>query len=72
MKILELSKSYVERAYNNDYVQAIRNVDGVLFDDNKIKKVFRHGFGIKSDLMNYIKNNRQFCKYYDLENNCYI
>lgn len=72
MKILELSKSYIRKHYNNNYDNAINALDGVLFDDERVKHAFNFGNGTVKNFIGYIKNNRQFCKYYDLENNQYI
>lgn len=66
MKVLEMSKKYVKAYYNNNFYEAIKNLDGVLFDDPTIKATFKNGSGKVSDLKRYINNNRLSCKYYDL------
>lgn len=72
MKVLEMSKKYVEEYYNNNFYEAIKNLDGVLFDDLTIKAAFRNGSGKVSDLKRYINNNRLLCKYYDLKSGKFI
>lgn len=72
IKILELSKNYCKKYYDNDYKKMIKELDGVLFDDERIKKAFNFGNGSFKHLMFYIKNNRDYAKYYDLINKKYI
>jgi hypothetical protein len=72
IKILELSKNYCKKYYNNDYKKMIKELDGVLFDDNSIKKSFNFSNGTFKHLMNYISSNRNYAKFYDLINKKYI
>ena len=72
MKILELSKNYVKKFYNNNFDKAIEALDGVLYDDKRIKHAFNFGRGSNADLLRYIKDNRPYCKYYDLAAKRYI
>lgn len=72
IKILELSKDYGQKFYNGDYKKMVDKMDGVLFDDDSIKKSFNFGDGSFKYLMRYINNNRSYAKYYDLINKKYI
>lgn len=72
MKVLELSKNYIKKFYNNNFDKAIEALDGVLYDDERIKHAFNFGHGSDSDLIEHIKWNRPYCKYYDLINQKYI
>jgi hypothetical protein len=72
IRILELSKDYGKKFYNGDYKKMIDDMDGVLYDDENIKQAFNYGNGSFSDLMRYIKDNRQYAKYYDLNKKRYI
>lgn len=72
MQVLEISKRYLKRCYNGDYKSLINNRDGVLFTDGTIKNAFANGHGTYSDLYRYIESNREFCKYYDIENEKFI
>lgn len=70
--ILELSKNYCKKEYDGDYNKMIDKMDGVLYDDETIKQTFNFGNGSFKDLMNYINNNREYAKYYDLNKKKYI
>ena len=72
MKVLELSKNYIKKFYNNNFDKAIEALDGVLYDDERIKHAFNLGHGSDSDLIERIKWNRPYCKYYDLISKKYI
>lgn len=66
MLVLELSKNYINIFYNGDFKKAIKENDGVLFNDEVIKNAFSNGNGSLEDFRRYVKNNKCFCKYYDL------
>ena len=72
MKILELDRKEAREIYNNNYKKMIAQNDGVLYDDERIKKAFNFGRGTINDLQRYINNNRQYCRYYDIEDKRYI
>ena len=72
MKILELSKKYVEKFCNGDYDAAIAECYGVVYDDQVIKQAFNYGNGTEKHMKRHMQNNRAFCKYYDLERKCYV
>lgn len=72
MKVLELSKNYCNKFYNGNYEEMIKNFDGVLYDDEIIKNTFNFGNGSEKNFNRYMKNNKVFCKYYDLINKKYI
>ena len=72
MKILELDKNFCRKYYNGNYKKMIEKLDGLIFDERTTRRAFSFGNGTEKDLMRYIKDNRQYCKYYDLENNAYI
>ena len=40
MKILELDRKEAREVYNNNYKKMIAQNDGVLYDDERIKKAF--------------------------------
>ena len=72
MKIIELSKSYVNKFYDGNFGKAIAEQDGIVYDDKKIKLAFNFGNGTFKDFNRYMKANTKVCKFYDLENNCYM
>ena len=77
MKILELDRKEAREIYNNNYKKMIAQNDGVLktFTEDqlfRIKKAFNFGRGTINDLQRYINNNRQYCRYYDIEDKRYI
>jgi len=72
IRILELGKDYGKKFYNGDYKKMIDEMDGVLYDDENINQAFNYGYGTFNHLMNYIKNNRNFARYYDLNKKRYI
>lgn len=72
MKIIELDRNYCREHYNGNYSKMIENEDGVIFDDNTIKLAFNFHNGTNEHLKCHIENNRQYCRYYDLENNKYV
>lgn len=67
MLVLEISKKYCKTFYNNSVKEVIKQKDGVIFDDYTIKKGFNNGNGTVKDLKRYIKDNKQYCYYFDLE-----
>lgn len=64
MLVLELSNNYCKKYYNGNFEEMIKNKDGVIYDTtiNITEK----------NLKRWMKNNKVFCKYYDLENKKYI
>ena len=72
MKSIELSKKYCMNCYGGNYDEMIKNQDGIIFDDEMIRKAFKHGSGGSKDFKEYMQWNRPFCRYYDLENQKYI
>jgi hypothetical protein len=58
--ILEIGKSYVNRFYNGDLQEAVKNKDGILWTDEKIKLAFNNGNGTKKHLKNCIENNKKY------------
>lgn len=72
MRIIELSRSYCRTEYNGDFQAMIDELDGIVFDDETTRRAFAFGKGTEKDLQRYINDNRKFCKYYDLEKQCYI
>lgn len=69
MEIIEISKKYLKKFYNNDISLIIGCKDGIVFNDELIKKAFNRGNGTILDFKRYMNNNKIFCYYYDLENN---
>ena len=55
--LLEIGKSYVKRFYGGDLNAAVKEKDGFLWTNERIKKAFSHGSGTASDLKKYTKNN---------------
>lgn len=69
MQVLEISKDYLKKFYNGNISLLIECKDGVIYDDKRIKNAFNRGNGTVSDFKRYLNNNKNFCYYYDLENN---
>lgn len=64
MKVLELSKDGCKKFYNGNYKEMIKEEDGVIWDTNKNTT--------EEKLKRYMKNNKEFCRFYDLESKKYI
>ena len=65
--ILEIGKSYVNRFYNGNLNAAVKERDGILWTDEKIKAAFKNGNGTKTDLKNHIQNNRPFAHFVSIK-----
>jgi len=72
MRILELDRKYCDKEYNGKFEKMINEKDGVIFDDYTVKRAFNFGNGKTDDLKSYINDNRNYCKYYDLDNMVYV
>lgn len=59
--ILEIGKSYVEKIYNGNLKECIKQKDGILWTPNRIKNAFSLGNGTEKDLKEYINNNKKYC-----------
>lgn len=64
--ILEIGKSYINRFYNGNLQQAIKNKDGLLWTAEKIKNAFNSGNGTKKHLNEHIKNNKKYCYFVEV------
>lgn len=64
---LEIGKSYVKRFYNGDVSAAVKERDGILWTDERIKAAFNNGNGTKSDLKNHIQNNKAFAYFVNIK-----
>jgi hypothetical protein len=64
--ILEIGKSYVNVFYNGNLNEAVKNKDGILWTDERIKKAFNFGNGTKKHLENYINNNKKYCYFVEV------
>jgi hypothetical protein len=58
--ILEIGKSYINRFYNGNLNAAVKEKDGILWTDEKIKAAFNGGNGSEKDLKNHIENNKKY------------
>jgi len=72
MKIIELSRKVCRDYYGGNYNDMITLNDGVIFDDETIRKAFNFGAGTVEHFKEYMQNNRTFCRYYDIENRRYL
>lgn len=72
MKIIELSRSYCRKEYGGNFQKMIEAEDGLLFDDETIRRAFSGGRGTEKDLERYIEANRPFVRFYDIEKHKYI
>lgn len=64
--VLEIDKSYVNRFYNGDVNEAVKNMDGNLWTDEKIKGAFNFGNGTKKHLKKYIENNKNYAYFIEV------
>ena len=64
--ILEIGKSYIKRFYNGNLKEAVKNKDGILWTDEKIKAAFNNGNGTKKHLKNHIENNKKYCYFVEV------
>lgn len=63
MMYLELSKSYINKHYNGNKQEAIKAKDGIIFDDEKVKKAFADGW---NGFFRYMNDNKQYCYFVKL------
>ena len=64
--VLEIGKSYVKKFYNSNLDEAIKNKDGILWTDEKIKSAFQNGDGTIKDLKNHISNNKKYAYFMEV------
>lgn len=64
--ILEIGKSYINKFYNGKLEEAVKNKDGILWTNERIKKAFNNGNGTKKFLKNYIENNKKYCYFVEV------
>lgn len=64
--ILEIGRKYLRDFYNNNLAKAVKEKDGVKWDDEKIKKAFNFGNGTRKHFEEYRRNNAQFCIYVEI------
>ena len=72
MQIIELDRSYCRKEYGGDFAAMIQSRDGLIYDDELIRRGFRFGAGTVADFRQYVENNRKYCRYYDLTAHAYI
>lgn len=58
---LEIGKSYINKFYDGDLQRAIKQKDGIIWTDQKIKKAFNFGNGSKKDFKRYMSDNKKYC-----------
>lgn len=61
--ILEISKKYLREFYNGNLKECVSAMDGVVWDENRIKNAFNFGNGTKADFQRYMNNNKKYCIY---------
>lgn len=64
--IIEVGKSYINKYYNGDLKKAVKNKDGLLWTDARIKAAFNNGNGTKKDLKAHINNNKNYCYFVEV------
>lgn len=64
--ILEIGKSYVNRFYNGNLKEAVKNKDGILWTSEKIKSAFNNGNGTEKHLKNHIENNKKYAYFVEV------
>ncbi len=65
--IWEIAKDYLKEYYNNDIAEAIKQMDGIFWTDERIKWAFKQGGGTESDLKAYMENNKKYCIFVNLD-----
>lgn len=64
--ILEIGKSYINKFYSGDLKAAIKEKDGILWTDEKIKAAFNNNNGTIKDLKNHISNNKKYAYFVEV------
>ena len=64
--ILEIGRKYLRDFYNNNLAQAVKEKDGVMWDNETIKKSFKFGTGTRKDFEEYRKNNAKHCIFVEI------
>lgn len=72
MEILELSRDYVRKYYGGNFRAAAAAGDGLKFDEQTTRAAFNFGNGRPEDLKKHMRNNGEFCRYYDAEKKIFL
>lgn len=72
MAILELYRRFCREEYNGNFDKMVEEKDGIIFDDERIKRAFNFGNGTAEDMKKHMRNNNMYCRYYDMESHTYI
>lgn len=59
--MLEISKSYLRQEYAGNLKKCISEMDGILWNKERIKGAFNFGNGTEKDFHEYMRNNKQYC-----------
>ena len=55
-----------QKFYNSNIGAAVKEKDGVLWTDEKIKASFNNGNGTLKDFKNYINNNKKYAYFVEV------
>ena len=64
--IIEISKSYLKREYDNDISALIDAEDYITFTNERIKSAFRNGNGTMDDMRRWMCENSAYCIYMEI------
>lgn len=59
--ILEISRKYLKEFYNNNLEKIVKAKDGILWNEETIKKAFNFGNGTQKDFKRYQRDNSKYC-----------
>ncbi len=75
MQVLEVCKKndpYLKEHYNNDPMLMVKANDGILWDSARIRHAFNFGNGTDKDFLRFVRDNKCFCAFYDLDKCCFL
>lgn len=72
MRIAEIGRDYLRKEYGGNRAAVLAAGDYLLFDDDRIRHAFNFGAGTAADMRRWMKDNKTYCIYYDLDARTYI
>ena len=64
--VIEIGRKYLQDFYNGNLKECVAAMDGVIWDENRIKNAFNFGNGTKEDFQRYMNDNKKHCIYVEV------
>lgn len=65
--IIEISKSYLREEYAGNLKKCISEMDGILWNQERIRGAFNNGNGTEKDFHRYMTDNKQFSIFVEVQ-----